>query len=233
MPLTHFDIKLTATLAIQVADQIGRAIVEEQLAPGERIREVNLAAAFGTSRATVREALRILEQRGLVRIAPQRGATVTLLSLSELQNLFEIRAALLGLASRRAARCFQPDQADVLRSALGELEQALADADAYVNASAAMIKAILGMSGNEQLSEIIAGFAQRIGRYVRRGLSELHRREQSLLRWRRLVDAIIAKDEAQAEEIHRQLAYENCIASMNLIASQQPLASVRTASSLV
>lgn len=218
MPTTTFDTRLAATLALQVAEQIGKAILEERLHPGERIREVNLAKAFTVSRATVREALRILEQRGLVRIVPQRGANVTQLSLTELQNLFEIRSVLLGLSSRRAAIQFKPEQEPLLVDALAHLERSLSDADQYVAASAAMIGLLLDLSGNQQLKEAVSSYAERMGRYVRRGLSEPQRREQSLAAWRELVAAIVAKDETAAEAIHRRLAEDNRAASMALLA---------------
>lgn len=214
---TTFDTRLAATLALQVAGQIGKAILEERLQPGERIREINLAKAFSVSRATIRESLRILEQRGLVRIVPQRGATVTLLSLAELQNLFEIRSVLLGLSSRMAARQFQPEHEARLRAALLELERCLGEADRYVAASAAMIELLLELSGNQQLEEIVLSYAERMGRYVRRGLSDPQRREQSLATWRELVGAIVARDEAAAETIHRRLADQNRVASMALL----------------
>src|SRR4051812_14694839 len=118
---------LTPTLPLQIADRIGAAIVEDQFGPGERLKEVDLAAAFGVSRASVREALRILENRGLVRILPQRGAQVTLLSREELEELFEIRAALLGLAARHAARTYQPLRKTALQRHLASLASALDD----------------------------------------------------------------------------------------------------------
>ena len=78
---------LVPTLPLQIAERIGTSIVEERFAPGERLKEVELALAFGVSRATVREALRLLEKRGLVSILPQRGARVTELSKKELEEL--------------------------------------------------------------------------------------------------------------------------------------------------
>ena len=57
MPLQRtYDIY--ATLPVQIAVRIGQAIVENEFAPGQKLREVDLAAAFGVSRASVREALR-------------------------------------------------------------------------------------------------------------------------------------------------------------------------------
>lgn len=200
---------LAATLAIQIADQIGAAITEEQFAPGEHLREVNLATTFNVSRATVRDALRILESRSLVRILPQRGAQVTLLSTQELMNLFEIRAMLVALASRRAAARYRPEHAPVLAAGFARLKAAVKDGNAYARASSTIVTDVAELSGNDQLAELLVGFAQRIGRYARLGLATQKRRTQSLASWSRLIDAITARDENLAEAIHRQLALEN------------------------
>lgn len=200
---------LTPTLPLQIAERIGTAIVEEKFAPGERLKEVDLAAAFGVSRSSIRESLRILENRGLVSILPQRGAQVTLLSLSELENLFEIRAVLLGLASRHAARHFQPSSRKLLESRLRALAEARTDRTTYARASAAIVATIAALSRNDQLAALLEGFAQRIRRYTLLGLASQSRRDRSLANWRKAVQAIRGNDEEIAEHIHRRLALEN------------------------
>jgi DNA-binding GntR family transcriptional regulator len=200
---------LTPTLPLQIADRIGAAIVEETFAPGQRLKEVDFASAFGVSRASVREALRILESRGLVRILPQRGAQVTQLSLAELENLFEIRAALLGLASRHAARNFVPESRKLLSDRVAALTAARGEATSYARASAALVAAIALLSRNDQLAELLEAFAQRIGRYTLLGLATQERRDQSLANWRKATQAIRGKDEDIAEHIHRRLALQN------------------------
>lgn len=209
MPRSFTPAALTATLAIQIADQIGAAIMEEQFVPGERLREVTLSAAFNVSRATLRDALRILESRGLVSIQPQRGAHVALLSTQELVNLFEIRAVLLALASRRAAGHFEAADGACLDAALARLKATAEDARAYAAASAAMVAEVTRLSDNEQLAELIAGFAQRIGRYTRLGLLTRQRRLRSIENWTALLAAIATRDEDLAEATHRRLALEN------------------------
>lgn len=206
--------ELTRTLPLQLAERLATAIVEEQLAPGERLKEVDLARSFGVSRATVREALRLLEQRGLVSIVPQRGAQVTKLERRELEDLFEIRAVLLGLASRRVARDYSPESASVLASGLSKLKAAVGDGSAYARASAEMAAAIARLSGNRQLAEYIADFALRIGRYARLGLATPERRARSLSNWGRLLRAMAAHDAERAEAIHRKLSTENLVAAM-------------------
>ena len=80
MDLRPLSDPLTPTLPLQIAERIGGGIVEETFRAGERLKEIALASTFGVSRATIREALRLLENRGLVSILPQRGAHVTQLS---------------------------------------------------------------------------------------------------------------------------------------------------------
>jgi DNA-binding GntR family transcriptional regulator len=84
-------------------EQLAQDIVSQTLVPGQRLKEMELANQFGASRAPIREALRLLELRGLVQIAARRGVSVTQLSAVEVDDLYEIRASLLGLAARRVA----------------------------------------------------------------------------------------------------------------------------------
>ena len=205
---------LTPTLPLQIAERIGASIVEEQLVPGERLKEVDLALQFGVSRATIREALRLLEQRGLVSILPQRGARVTELSKKELEDLFEMRAALLGLASRRVAERVGEQGLRELRGRLQALDDASGDATAYARASTAMVETVTRLSENLQVAAHIAEFSQRFGRYARLGLASAARRQQSLAMWKRLLKAITSRDAAMAESIHRDLALKNLAAGM-------------------
>ena len=200
---------LTHTLPLQVANQIGLRIIEEAFAPGERLKETELAASFAVSRATIREALRILESRGLVTIQPQRGAQVTQLSTKELDDFFEIRAVLLGLGSRRAATSRTAGEAAELQERLRALEAHRDDLDAYVRLSGEMVSFLMHISRSLALTAYIDDFSQRIGRYVRLGLTTPRRRQQSLVVWRKLIKAIVAQDGDLAEAIHRNLALEN------------------------
>ena len=201
--------QLTHTLPLQVADRIGAGIVEEKFAPGERLKETDLAQAFAVSRATIREALRILQARGLVQILPQRGAHVTQLSAKELEDFFEIRAVLLGLGSGRAALVRSDADVQLLNQRLRELDAHRDDLEAYARTSAALVEDVVRISGSVALVAYINEFAQRIGRYVRLGLTSAARRQKSIARWRKLVQAIGQGDSVQAETLHRALALEN------------------------
>lgn len=77
-----------------VRDGLRKAIFSGDLVAGTQLRQDELAARFGTSRIPVREALRQLESEGLVTLHPNRGASVSSISLEEVLELLEIRIGL-------------------------------------------------------------------------------------------------------------------------------------------
>lgn len=111
------------SLAEAVCAELRSRILSGALAPGQRLVEEALAATFGVSRNPVREALRVLAAEGLVEVLPRRGATVSLLTAEEAQELFDLRLAVEGVAARIAARKRNPD-------GLRRLEEVLAQARA-------------------------------------------------------------------------------------------------------
>jgi DNA-binding GntR family transcriptional regulator len=90
-----------------LTDALRTEIMEGQLEAGLPLRQEDLAIRFGTSRIPIREALRTLQAEGLVTYSPNRGATVTIVSAEEIQEMLEVRIALechaLRLATPRLA----------------------------------------------------------------------------------------------------------------------------------
>jgi DNA-binding GntR family transcriptional regulator len=209
------------TLPLQISDQIAQSIIDGAFGPGERLLETDLAESFQVSRSTIREALRLLEQRGLVRIRPQRGAHVTQLSTKELDDLFEVRASLLATGSGLAAAYVGPKEAEVLRGLLKKMKASVGDANRYTTLSGEMIETIMKFSRNDVLAYYINDFALRIGRYVRMGLLFEERRRASLKCWENLVEALIRGDGDQAAKLHRELALSNRSAALEVFLSSQ------------
>ena len=77
-----------------VFEALKDAILTQKLHPGERLLESELADELGVSRTPVREAIRKLEQEGLVVMIPRKGAYVDGISLKDIHEVYEIRAAL-------------------------------------------------------------------------------------------------------------------------------------------
>ena len=197
------------TLSEQIAEHLARDIVRQALAPGQRLKEVELSQQFGASRAPVRDALRLLEQRGLVRIEPRRGVRVTQLSTTEIENLYEIRAALLALAARRAAARRDAQFLALANAHLQQMARHVGDAsaDRYFESTYALSSLVADAADNPHLSTLIASFAAQVARYTRMSLESLVRRRQSLANWRRLVAAIQAGRADEAAAVQTELVF--------------------------
>lgn len=87
----------------QITDALEEEILDGSMKPGQRLREAQLAEAFSVSRNSVREALRVLERKGLVRHIPHRGAEVIKLTVEDVGDLFRARTVLERAGLRRAA----------------------------------------------------------------------------------------------------------------------------------
>lgn len=215
---------LFATLPAQIAARVGNAIVEGEFEPGQRLREVDLAAAFGVSRATVREALRMVEREGLVTIRPQRGARVTTLSTQEVRDVFEIRSYLMGLACRRLAAVPSAVLRRQLAVLLRDLEAARNKGDLYACASFAISEFCVRNADSARLADLVLSFARQTARYTRLSLSTAGRRRRSLANWRRLVAAITGGRAAEAERTARQLVLDTRDAAIALLEKRNPAA---------
>lgn len=207
-----------ATLPAQIAVRIGHAIVENEFTPGQKLREVDLAAAFGVSRASVREALRIVEREGLVTILPQRGAQVTALSAEEVQDIFDIRAQLMGLACERLVAALPASGRSELERLYADLERSFDDAEAYARASLAISEFCVRNAGSRRLADLVLSFGRQTARYTKLSLSTVERRQQSIANWRGLVQSILAANAKAAEGFARQLVFDTRDTALNMLA---------------
>lgn len=214
-----------ATLPAQIAVRIGQAIVENEFTPGQKLREVDLAAAFGVSRASVREALRIVEREGLVTILPQRGAQVTALRADEVQDIFDIRAQLMGLACERLVAALPASGRADLERLYADLEKSFDDAEAYARASLAISEFCVRNAGSRRLADLVLSFGRQTARYTRLSLSTVERRRQSIANWRGLVRSILAGNAREAERFARQLVFDTRDTALGMLADGMPEAS--------
>ena len=92
------------------ADELRRMILSAELQPGERLIEERLTEHLGISRPPLREAMRILQQEGLIVVQPRRGATVTSLSDQDVFEILTLRSApgTPGSRARRAGHRSRP-----------------------------------------------------------------------------------------------------------------------------
>lgn len=92
-----------------IAATLASEIAAEHLKPGERLTEMKLASRFEASRGSVRDALRLLEQRNLIEMNPNRGAVVIGIPLEIIADNFAVTSTLIGLACRYVIQQARPD----------------------------------------------------------------------------------------------------------------------------
>ena len=119
--------RLVKPLSERLAERILEDVMLGRLAPGERLKEELLAQTHAVSRATVREALIALARQGYVVRIPRFGARIAELSRHDLDDLFELRAALLAVAAGRFARLRGAADLQTLQTMVAELETSPAD----------------------------------------------------------------------------------------------------------
>jgi DNA-binding GntR family transcriptional regulator len=95
LPISEDDGRL---LSARIADEIRSAVLSGEMHPGMRVRQELLAAKFGASRIPVREALKQLENEGLVTLAPNRGAWIADVNSDESVEIYKIREVVEPLA---------------------------------------------------------------------------------------------------------------------------------------
>lgn len=113
-----------ALLGEEIADRIQMEIFEGTLKPDERLRQAEIADALGVSRTPVREALLILQSRGLVTFVRNQGAVVRRITRRDCSETFLVRAELEGLAAELAATLITKGGRSALDDALAELDRA-------------------------------------------------------------------------------------------------------------
>jgi DNA-binding GntR family transcriptional regulator len=114
----------------RVFDTLLEEILSGAVAPASKLNGPDLALRFGCSRGPVREALRRLEERQLVRCTPNAGAHVVSHTPQQVIEAYEAREALEGMAARLAARHMTADERAAMRAAF-EAEKARGDTREY------------------------------------------------------------------------------------------------------
>lgn len=185
--------------------QLAEDIVNDRLPPDTRIQEIGVSTRFKVSRGPVREALRILETSGLVKILPRRGAVVTALSPEEVADLFEIRSVLFGLVASRLAKRHATLDTRAFHERLEKLRSIAAREDDaatpdFVEAVQEFGLTMSEASGSERLTSLVTMLFHQTLRYSRLGVSTAERRRESVALWEQVVEHIAhgRGDEAEA-----------------------------------
>ncbi|GGO01698.1 GntR family transcriptional regulator [Saccharibacillus kuerlensis] len=133
MPIPkNFEKPVRITAKERAYAQIQRWIIEGTLQPGEKLLEAELSESLGVSRTPIREALQLLEMRGLVATYPGRETRVTMIGKEDIFRMYSTLAALHALAAEVAAEVILPEQIECLKNLNLEFEQAIGSGQPYL-----------------------------------------------------------------------------------------------------
>jgi DNA-binding GntR family transcriptional regulator len=141
------------TLRGRIAEQMRGAILNGTLAAGQRIVERAIAAEFGASLTSVREAIIQLESEGFITKKPNASTYVTQLSLPEAEKIFAVRGVLEEFAIREAARVATPEDVALLQRLHMAMVDSAREEDGkqLIQRDFAFHEGIWKISGNEYL----------------------------------------------------------------------------------
>jgi DNA-binding GntR family transcriptional regulator len=192
-----------STYGNQSASVLREMILSGQLRAGERINEVETAAALGISRAPLREAIQTLANEGLVTAVPNRGTFVRSFSEDELADLYELRIALelraLALASERAS----PADLSELEAMLSETSDRMGTEPAYPEELDFHLR-LVALSRSAEIEIAAHSVNQRIRLARLRSGHEPHRARQAFDEHREIVAMLSARDLDRATELLMQ-----------------------------
>lgn len=184
----------------QTQEKLRQAILEGRFRPGERLIERELCELTGVSRTSVREALRQLEAEGLVRILPNKGPVVAQITVEDAQHIFQVRAALEGLAGRLFATRASDEEVERLAASVDRLAAAYETGDIkqMLRAKSEFYQILLGGCGNPLVRSLLQSLHDRVNYLRVKSLSMPGRPNASLAEVRLIVEAIRARDPERA-----------------------------------
>ena len=151
------------TFASLAERSIREMVLDGRLAPGDRVNEVELAAALGISRGPLREAIQRLASQGLLTVRSHHGTTVKVFGWEELRELYEVRIALEAFAVRVGAARTNNEQLGSLSRLLAETQRLFSQGGAEPYPSDLDFHRLLvALSGNSALIEMHALTLQKI-----------------------------------------------------------------------
>lgn len=165
--MTRSSFRKPTTLANEIARHLRDAIVDGRLAPGERLNELKLTRELSSSRSPVREAIRILEAKGLVTVEPHRGARVRPVSENELAEILDVRLMIESHGLRRDGARLTPEAIAPLRRAVDEARAALAAGKItrWHEASLRFHDGLVALAGNRHLLRLHEQLKTSLARY--------------------------------------------------------------------
>ncbi len=192
--------RTAAPLRQQVVRLIREDILNGALMPGQRLVENTLCDAYGVSRTVIREALRQLESEHLIKVLPNLGPMVTVLTEAEIKSIYVVRAALEGLAGELFALHASPAQCKELVRLANRLDKEYrkGDVDSREEIKADFYRQLTAGAGNDVLTESLRSIHARIAVFRRYAFVDPARIEPSIAELEAIIDAAAVKRDPAA-----------------------------------
>lgn len=184
------------TLRERAADILRQAIIDQRFPPGTHLKERELCDMLGVSRTSVREALRHLESEHLIETVPHKGPVVVTLTVEDARELYQVRAALEGLAGALFAANATDRQIEDLRNAAQRMSEAslAGQADATLAIVAEFYQVLFEGSGNRVCAQFLGSLNSRIAMWRRLSIASAGRSVAMMEEVDRIVRAAVERD---------------------------------------
>ena len=158
------------TVVNETVARIREWILTHELTAGARLNQSLLAERLGVSRIPVRDAVRLLAGEGLVELTEGGGAVVAGLSVTDLQELYELRGAVEPLACRLAVPNVGRAQTITMAQSFAEMDGS-DDREQWITAHARFHLQVYGQCGRPRMIALVEHLRQQAERYLRLHLS--------------------------------------------------------------
>lgn len=201
------DLKMNVNEYLPLRDVVFKtlreAILKGNLAPGERLMEIQLANQLGVSRTPIREAIRKLELEGLVIMIPRRGAEVARITEKDLKDVLEVRTSLEELAISLACERISDVSVEALKEALKNFEAAIngGDVTKIAESDVAFHDIIFAATDNARLIQIVNNLREQMYRYRLEYLKDYTTHDRLYKEHEEIVAAIADRDKALARKL--------------------------------
>lgn len=194
------------TLTEAVTDALRARLLAGEWPAGTPLRQESLAAEMAVSRIPVREALQRLEAEGIVTLVPHRGAVVAPLEVSEVVEIFELRALLETDLTRRSVPHLEPSDVAAMRLHAVAFEQAAADGDiaAYGASNRRFHEALYQRAGRPRTLELVGRLHVQCDRFVRMQLTLTPGLQRAIREHRAILAAARARDTVRTTRLVRE-----------------------------
>jgi DNA-binding GntR family transcriptional regulator len=190
----------------RVYQALKEMIIIQEIPPGEKLDEDRLASQLGVSRTPVRESLCRLENEGIVKIIPRRGAFIVRHSKESINEILSVREVLEGLSAREAVSHITDATLEVLESLSEKFSESNVRllSKEYLQADVKFHKTIIEQSKNEWLISLMNILNDHIQMLRLRTVTLQGRPEHSLSEHRKILGALKARDPLLAESLMRE-----------------------------